>query len=85
MAKPKGFKLVAHTELSGTGGSVVRAFYNSMEMQVFLTVDHPVTNGKKVTLQRSELGPFPHSMVEAIKLTLTDIEDLRNMRYLAEE
>ena len=83
---PKGFKLVAVTELSGTGGTTVRAYVNPERREVYLRISYVIlVPGIKVIEERElSLGPVPFRLLESIQTTLTDVADMRGgpLRFL---
>ena len=78
---PKGYGLVAKTELLGTGGTIVRCFYEPMHQMILLSIEYTTPAGaKKITT----LGPIEHRHLPSLSQTIKDVVDMRTPGFIGE-
>jgi len=79
--KPKGFKLIALTQMVGTGGVTVKGYFNSDTKQVWFLVVDPATE------REMPFGPIEMRCLETLATTIRDVMEMggKPVSYLPDE
>lgn len=78
---PTGFGLVAKTEMPGTGGTVVRAYYQNESDRLMVTIQYI---SMELEPRWAILGPFDRRHMTPLLQTLRDVYDMQALGFIGE-
>lgn len=73
---PKGYKLIASSELPGTGNVIASAYYNEEVERIYFTLSDPITGDKFA------FGPVQKRVLTTLQNVLNDVVAMKDVRYL---
>lgn len=79
--KPKGFKLIAVTAKTGTGGVEAKAYFSPDAKKVWFVILDPITD------MELPFGPIDTRCLETFAITIADVREMsgKPVSYLKEE
>jgi len=79
--RPRGFKLIAVTEMTGTGGVEAKAYFNPDTKKVWFLVSDPATE------MELPFGPIDMRCLDTLATTIRDVLEMggKPVSYLSEE
>lgn len=72
---PEGYNLIAKTEMPGTSGTIVRAYFNPTEQKIFFSVEY-LAYSFEAQQKYMSFGPLPKATLEPLLVTIRDVLDM---------